>query len=180
MLSRFGTPALSLALIVFALPAIAVDLNFCWVGNGGYTMTGQMRVPDIKMTQAILTEEDLLRFKIVGYKDGVPIGSWDMTNRTPDTTWHLRFDPVVQQFLTGGSFATTRSQGWNADGTASNCGSSGFGFNSGNYAQDICVNGMYVAESSIAPETPFFATTAAVSPSCGQSIPLGKRQRTNQ
>jgi hypothetical protein len=44
-----------------------------------------------------------------------------------------------------------------------NCGKPGFGFNSGNYAQDICVNGTYIQASSIDPATPL---TATFPPSC--------------
>lgn len=163
-------------MIAAATPAIATDYNFCWVGGGGYTMTGQMRVPDSKMTNAIITEKDVTAFKITGFHHGERLGSWNMSQREANDTWHLRFDPITLTFLTGGSFATTRSQGWNADGTAANCGASGFGFNSGNQAQDICLNNTYISASSIPPETPLIASTAPVEPSCGQIIPLGKRQ----
>lgn len=157
---------LLLCCTVFAAPASAANLNFCWNGANGYTMTGRMQVPDSKMSNAIITEDDVTAFKISGYLEGSLIGTWDMRQRGPDTTWHLRFDPITLTFLTGGSFDTTRSQGWNADGNVRNCGSPGFGFNSGNWAQDVCVNGEYVSDSSIPPDTLFTATTGPVTPTC--------------
>jgi hypothetical protein len=76
---------------------------------------------------------------------------------------HLRFDPQQMVFLTGGSFQGLHPQDWNANGNVTNCGKPGFGFNSGNYAQDICVNGTYIQASSIDPATPL---TATFPPSC--------------
>ncbi len=148
------------------MSAMAADVNFCWLGANGYSMTGRMQYPDAKQYQAVLTEDDLTRFKIAGYLSGQLIGTWDMAQATPDTTWHLRFDPMGMTFLTGGSFAGTHSQGWNANGDVTDCGNPGFGFNSGNYAQDVCVNGVYVAASSIEPATPFIATLNPVTPDC--------------
>lgn len=169
--------AMSILAMLTALPAAAADLNFCWRGASGYTMTGKMQIPDDKMYRAVVTEKDVTRFKIAGYLDGQLLGTWDMAQAGPDTTWHLRFDPMGMTFLTGGSFAGTHSQGWNADGNVENCGSPGFGFNSGNYAQDICVDGRYMRDSSIDPATAFLATTQAVTPDCGFSTPTSKSPR---
>ncbi|WP_207510547.1 hypothetical protein [Cognatiyoonia koreensis] len=132
------------------------------------------------MTKTLITEDDVAAFEIIGYLNGKRIGSWNIDARTADQTWHLRFDPVSMTFLTGGWFASTNSQGWNADGSVDNCGAPGFGFNSGSYAQDICLNGAYIRGSSIPPETPIFATTAKVMPDCNQTIPMGKRHKTNR
>ena len=165
-----------LALIAALLPvsATAANVNFCWRGEGGYTMTGRMQIPDEKMFKAVVTEADVKAFKIAGYVHGQLLGTWDMRQVKPGTTWHLRFDPMGMTFLTGGSFAGTHSQGWNADGNVQNCGSPGFGFNSGNYAQDICVNGTYVDTSSIDPATPFLATMDPVTPDCRNTVPMSK------
>ncbi|SHE31943.1 hypothetical protein SAMN05444339_10136 [Loktanella atrilutea] len=153
------------------LPTAAATLNFCWVGSQGYTMTGRMQIPDAKMKRHLLTEADVTRFKISGYRDGRLLGTWDNSRVAEGDTWHLRFDPATMTFLTGGSFDGPHSQGWNADGNVQNCGSPGFGFNSGNYAQDICVNGTYVHTSSIPPDTPLKATTDPVTPDCAVTIP---------
>lgn len=158
-----------------AAPATAADIYFCWVGAGGYTLTGHMDISEDAMNKSLVTESDVTAFKIIGYHDGTRVGTWALAQRTPDTTWHLRFDPASLTFLTGGSFATDRSQGWNADGTAANCGDPGFGFNSGNAGQDVCLNGNYVAQSTITPETPFIASRVAVAAACQQKIPLSKR-----
>ena len=170
---------LPLVLSLCATTATAADFSFCWTGGNGYTMTGRMQVPDALMSNAILTEEDVTSFKIAGYLEGTLLGTWDMTQHTAQTTWHLRFDPIAMTFLTGGRFATTRSQGWNADGEVENCGNPGFGFNSGSYAQDICVNGQYIADSSIAPETPLIATFGAVTPTCERVSVTSKSPKTN-
>ena len=156
--------------------ATAADLSFCWTGANGYTMTGKMRVAPDAMDGGIVTENDLTAFKIAGYRDGKLLGTWDMTQRDPQTTWHLRFDSDTMTFLTGGSFQSLHSQGWNANGNVSDCGTPGFGFNSGNYAQDICVNGRYLSDSSIDPTTPLRAGTGPVSPTCGSTMLMSKSQ----
>lgn len=168
-----------LALAGTAAPLSAADLSFCWKGANGYTMTGQMRVPDHLMSNAILTEDDVSAFKIAGYHHGQLLGTWDMQSLDADDTWHLRFDPISLTFLTGDRFASTHSQGWNADGDVQNCGSPGFGFNAGNYAQDICLNGQYVHDSSITPDTPLIATTGTVTATCATTLLTGKSPRTN-
>lgn len=158
-------------------PAQAAELNFCWKGGSGYTMTGRMSLPDAAMFKTILTEDDISRFKISGYHKGQLLGTWDSAQRAPDTTWHLRFDPAGMLFPTGGRFASFASQGWNADGDVENCGPSGFGFNSGNFSQDICVNGSYIEDSSIAPGTPLLATLDPVTPDCRNTAAVSRAQR---
>ena len=140
-------------------------------------MTGRMSLPDAAMFKTILTETDINGFKISGYHKGQLLGTWDSAQRGPDTTWHLRFDPAGMVFLTGGRFASFASQGWNADGQADNCGTSGFGFNSGDFTQDICVNGSYVEASSVAPDTPLTATLDAVTPDCRNTAAVSKAPR---
>lgn len=160
-------------LCLLATPIDAAGFNFCWAGNGGYTMTGRIEFPDELMGR-IITERDVTEFEIIGYEFGVAIGRWNMNDRTPSTTWHLRFDPRSLTFPTGGSFPGELSQGWNADGEVTDCGQRGFGFNSGNYAQDICLYGVWIAQSSIPPETPLRATPNPVSPDCRAVDFLGK------
>ena len=159
------------------LLAQAAELNFCWLGGGGYTMTGRMSLPDAAMFKTILTEDDITGFKISGYHKGRLLGSWNAADRGPNTTWHLRFDPAGMIFLTGGSFAGFVSQGWNANGNVTDCGAPGFGFNSSNFAQDICLNGAYVEASSIAPDTPLLATLAPVTPECRNTAAVSRAKR---
>lgn len=165
----------SVIALSLAEPASAAEINLCWRGASGYTMTGRMSVSDTAMFQAVVTEADVTRFKISGYFKGRLLGTWDSGSRDTNTTWHLRFDPVGMTFLTGGNFPSTASQGWNADGTSQNCGKPGFGFNSGNFAQDICVNGAWIEDSGIAPDTPLLATLNPVSPDCSNTAAVSKR-----
>jgi len=165
------------AVMVMATPAQAATLNLCWKGGGGYTMTGRMTLPDAAMFRSILTEDDITGFKISGYHKGRLLGTWDASTRSKDTTWHLRFDPAGLIFLTGGRFASFASQGWNADGNVSNCGNPGFGFNAGNFAQDICVNGTFIEASSIDPDTPLLATLDPVTPDCRNTAAVSRAKR---
>lgn len=156
-------------------PAKAAEINLCWKGGGGFTMTGRMSLPDDAMYRAIITEDDVTAFKISGYHKGRLIGTWDRRQAQPGTTFHLRFDPAGMTFLTGGSFPSTASQGWNADGTSSNCGNPGFGFNSGNFGQDVCLNGEWLEASSIEPDTAFLATLDPVTPDCRNTAAVSKQ-----
>ena len=141
-----------LALLLAAQPAAAERWAFCWVGAAGYTMEGTIAYPD--GAAGILTEDDLTAFEIRGYRDGVPLGRWSMAERGPDTTFELRFDADRLRFPTGGSRAAGTYQAWNADGAVTDCGDPGFGFNGGNRAQDVCVDGAFREESGIDPATP--------------------------
>ena len=156
------------ALILLATPATAETYAFCWVGAAGYTMEGVIGYPD--GASGIVTEDDVTAFAITGYRDGVPVGSWSLADRTPETTFELRFDADRLAFPTGGSRAGGTYQAWNADGEVENCGDPGFGFNGGNNAQDVCVDGTFIEASGIAPDTPL---TVAPDPSnpCGP-LPL--------
>lgn len=141
-------------------------------------MTGVIAFPDALMSRPLITERDVTAFRITGYERGVAVGQWSLADRGAGTTWHLRFDPRALTFPTGGSYPGDAGQGWNANGEVDNCGSSGFGFNSGNYAQDICLYGVWIEQSSIDPATPLRATTDPVTPDCRGSLLLGKRPFT--
>jgi len=164
--ARLNMQALVACMFFVAQPSQSAIINFCWAGAGGYTMTGQMTIPDAAMTKPLITENDVVAFEINGFHDGQAIGSWRLQDKRDDTTWHLRFAPRDLRFLTGQSFRTKHSQGWNANGAVNDCGTPGFGFNSGNFAQDVCVDGVYARDSSIAPDAPFFATYDPVIPEC--------------
>lgn len=155
--------ALALALTT---PAQAADFNFCWIGDNHYTMRGHIGFADRHLDAALLTETDITSFEITGYEHGIAIGSWNMNDRKADTTWHLRFSPRDLSFPTGGRFPSDDSQGWNNNGDGNACGHRGFGFNTGNFSQDICLFGVYVTLSSIAPDTPLRATIHPVTIDC--------------
>lgn len=167
-----GMSRLVAVLVALGTPVSAADVSFCWIGNSGYSMVGQMAIQPAAMSKRIVTEADITQFEIIGYHDGQMLGRWDIGQLSAGGTWHLRFDTIQQQFLTGGSFPTQASQGWNADGAVRNCGIDGFGFNSGNAGQDICVNGEYIADSTVPPDTPFFAGDMARYAGCGRPLML--------
>ena len=89
-----------------------------------------------------------------------------MATRREGASWTLNYDPAMREFLTPGAMGLGVSQAWNADGTATDCGDPGFGFNLGNYAQDFCLNGRWVEESGMPPETPFLVSPIPVDPLC--------------
>ncbi|WP_296422792.1 hypothetical protein [Yoonia sp.] len=163
---------LSIIMMLSANPTQAADYYFCWTGSNNYTMTGQMTVPDAALSKPIVTADDVTRFKIAGYRDGKLLGKWDMAARGPDDTWVLNFDPATNSFLPGDTPLLGYSQGWNANGDTDNCGPGGFGFNSGGYAQDFCVNNVWIEESGIDPPTPFLVSPTPVDPFCRIIAPL--------
>ncbi len=150
-------------LLALATPAQAATHAFCWTGAAGYRVEGTITYPD--GARGILTEEDVTGFAIEGWRDDTLLGRWSLDERTPDTTFILRFDAETLSFPMGGYESDGTYQAWNADGTATDCGDPGFGFNGGNRAQDVCVDGTFVEESGIAPGTPL-AVSAGGTP-CG-------------
>jgi hypothetical protein len=74
--------------------------------------------------------------------------------RTTETSWTLFFDTNAIAFPMGGHFLEQSYQEWNANGQVDDCGSPGFGFNGGNWAQDFCIDNVWIEESSIDPDTP--------------------------
>lgn len=163
-------PALFAALA--AAPAQAVELQFCWRGAAGYSMTGLMRFPDALRDAALVTQDDITAFEITGWRHGERLGHWSLEALGPDTSWLLSFDPIAMRFpMTGiGVF-----QAWNAGGAVDDCGSPGFGFNAGNGGQDVCVDGRFVTESTIPWETPLYAGTTPVTPACDGAPMLSGR-----
>ena len=163
------------ATLVLALCATTVDAAeyyFCWEGENGYTMTGQMSLAAGAREKPIVTEDDVTEFRIAGYKDGILIGKWDQATRESDDPWFLTFDPGRFAFFTPAELGLGVSQAWNAGGNANDCGNPGFGFNLGNYAQDFCLNGVWVEESGMPPETPFLVSPVPVDPQCRLYAPL--------
>ncbi|OAN69278.1 hypothetical protein A8B78_05390 [Jannaschia sp. EhC01] len=161
------------ALLLVTSPAQAAQFQFCWVGANGYTMEGQIGFPDAFLNTGIITETDVTSFQIIGLIDGVAIGSWNMADATPQTSWLLRFDTDTLRFPTGGIRSQNSYQEWNANGQVNNCGAvDGFGWNGGNYAQDVCINNVWIEDSSIDPNTPLFAQPMDVMLSCETTIPV--------
>ncbi len=168
----------ALLLGVLAQPAQAALVHFCWAGANGYTMTGSMEFPDALLEADVVTEADVTRFRIAGFLDGQAIGTWDMATREPDDTWYLRYFPRQMLFPTNGEAGGVIDQGWNADGTATDCGETGWGFNAASYAQDFCLDGVWIEESGVEPAKPFVAQlTAPTDPACAGPALLSKRRR---
>jgi hypothetical protein len=105
-------------LVTLALPAQSADFEFCWKGNNGYRMEGTMSVPDALMNRSLLTHDDISAFFIIGFKDDIPLGTWNMRQLTPTTPWNLSFDPRGMVFPTGGMHDSDKGQAWNAGGQA--------------------------------------------------------------
>ncbi len=144
-------PILAAALV--AAPVHAVEVQFCWIGNAGYSLTGEMAFPDRLAAADRITEADVTAFDITGYRDGAIIGRWSLTDLRPGTSWNLNFSPREMRFATGGNSTDDDGQQWNASGSATDCGNPGFGFNAGASAQDICLDGQFIQESGISYDT---------------------------
>lgn len=167
--------ALPLILALAAAPpsqASSASFQFCWIGGGGYTMRGTIEFPGALIGTGIITEEDVTGFFIEGAHNGVPVGYWSLDQRLPDTSWTLSFDTNAMEFPTGGIRSLHSYQAWNAHGQVNDCGAGGFGFNAGNYAQDVCIDNTYVAISSIDRDTPLKAYPMSVAMACEPSAAM--------
>ncbi|MBM7069062.1 hypothetical protein [Actibacterium sp. 188UL27-1] len=169
------TTALTCALGT-AVQASSVEYAFCWIGDNGYTMEGRMQFDDALLETGLISQDDITRFEIRGYRDDAPLGSWSLAQLTPETTWVLSFDTTRLEFPTG-STGNNDLQAWNADGTASNCGNPGFGFNAGNNAQDVCVNGEWRTDSMVDRFTPLQVFPAGSERACGDPDLLSQVMR---
>jgi len=159
--------------LAFALPAQAARFQFCWIGNSGYTMRGEIEFPDALLNSGIITESDVTDFRIQGFRDGLPVGFWSLDRLKPTTSWTLRFDTNSLQFPVGGSRALGTYQEWNANGAVDDCGAvNGFGFNGGNWAQDVCINNVWIEDSSIDPFTPIEAFPMDVALGCDPTMQM--------
>ena len=141
-------------LAVLATPLHAATFQFCWIGGAGYTMRGTITFPDALLGTGMITQDDVTAFSIQGFHDGLPIGAWSLAQIKPHTTWTLSFDTIAMEFPTGGIRAEHSYQAWNANGQVNDCGIGGFGFNAGNWAQDVCIDNTYIEVSSIDRYTP--------------------------
>ncbi|SDY34519.1 hypothetical protein SAMN05444004_101196 [Jannaschia faecimaris] len=148
-------------LLALASPVQAATHAFCWEGANGYRVEGFITYPDSE-AGTIVTEDTVTGFGITGWRGSDYLGKWSLVELAPETSFTLQFDTRTLSFPMGGYPENGTYQEWNADGTATDCGNPGFGFNGGNRAQDICVNGQFIDESGIAPDTPL-----AISPDVG-------------
>ncbi len=159
---------------VLAAPAQAATHGFCWTGAEGYRIEGTIAYPD--GATGVLTEDDLTAFEIAGFRDDAYLGRWSLADRTPDASVTIRFDADALAFPMGGRRADGTYQAWNANGFADDCGDPGFGFNGGDRAQDVCVDGTFIDESGIDPDTPLAIAPDAANP-CGPMLMSALRPR---
>ena len=165
---------LSLGLLsgLAALPLQAAQFQFCWIGANGYTMEGMIAFPDALLNTGVITQAQVTGFRIQGFRDGLPVGFWSLEMLTPDTSWTLSFDTGALQFPMGGNRSLGTYQEWNANGTVDDCGAvGGFGFNGGDWAQDVCIDNTWIEASSIDPFTPLPAYPMDVPLTCNPAIP---------
>lgn len=166
--------AATLAALLVASPVQAGEVYICWLGAGGYTMTGRMTYPEALNDAPLITQNDLTSFRITGYFEGRLIGKWDMADLTPQTSWLVRYDPGASRFLLDGFDGLY--QMWNGNGEVNDCGNPGFGFNAGNGGQDFCIDNTFILSSSIPPDTPLLGYVEPQLPTCAGPALLGKRQ----
>ena len=155
-----------------AAPVQAARFQFCWIGGGGYTMRGMIEFPDTLLNTGIITQDQVTDFAIWGFHDDVPVGSWALSGLKPTTTWEMSFDTTALAFPMGGVRAENTYQAWNANGEVNDCGANGFGFNGGNWAQDVCINNTYIEISSIDRYTPLPVYPDPSDVMCRAVVPL--------
>jgi hypothetical protein len=169
-------PLAALLLAASATAAVPSDdaarFQFCWTGANGFTMEGIIGFPAELLGTGIITQADITEFAIWGYHNGLPIGSWNMADRTTETSWTLFFDTRSIAFPMGGYFLEQSYQEWNANGQVNDCGAPGFGFNGGNWAQDVCIDNTWIEASSIDPDTPLPAVSMDQALRCEDVVPL--------
>lgn len=153
--------------LCLAAPAQASELaySFFWQGEGGYALSGALSYDATFGTDGLVRGDELTCFVTEGLKDGVPIGRWALGDLNEDTSWKLTFDPSRPAFVVEGE-GIDMPQAWNMDGFGTDCGAGGFGFNIGDAAQDICLDGTLIVESQVDPYRPF-----PVSPAPGFVFP---------
>ncbi|MGX9355211.1 hypothetical protein ACS3SW_08630 [Roseobacteraceae bacterium S113] len=133
-----------------------VTYRFSWEGGGGYAMSGAFSYDPAEIADGIVREGDLTCFAVAGAKDGAVLGSFELSEVTPETTWVFTFFPLIHSFATFDAHFPM-PQAWNMDGFGFNCGPGGFGFNIGSAAQDLCFDGQLLVESQVPPDRPFRA-----------------------
>ncbi|WP_229672966.1 hypothetical protein [Salipiger pallidus] len=143
-----------LPLLGGAAGAEDVAFRFTWEGGNGYEMTGALSFDSALLERGEVREGDLTCFVAEGTQGGASVGRWALGMRTEDTTWHMTFLPQQSEFAVFGP-RYPMPQAWNMDGFGTDCGAGGFGFNIGNAAQDLCIDGALVVPSQVPPDQPF-------------------------
>ncbi|WP_261395340.1 hypothetical protein [Salipiger bermudensis] len=143
-----------LCLSAGATSAEEARYRFEWQGGGGYVMRGGMSFDADLLSGGIVMASDLTCFFIEGSRDGDPVGRWALSMLNEETSWVLTFLPQSSEFAVFGEGAMM-PQAWNMDGFGTDCGAGGFGFNIGNAAQDLCIDGTLILASQVPPERPF-------------------------
>ena len=156
MKHRMNTALAGLLLCVSAGAAGAEEARyrFEWQGEGGYVMRGAMSFDAALLGSSIVTASALSCFFMGGSRGGEPVGRWALAMLNEETSWVLTFLPQSSEFAVFGEGAEM-PQAWNMDGFGTDCGAGGFGFNIGNAAQDLCIDGRLILESQVPPERPF-------------------------
>lgn len=129
----------AVCLVTFSAHGYATSYDIAWTGANGYTMTGIFYYADNLTGTINGTQIDAL--SIAGFKDGAPMGSWDLTS---GQLFNFNFDTNSGTFLTGGQSDSTSGQAWNVPNN-----SGAFGFFSGNRLQGLHINGKFEPDSTI-------------------------------
>ena len=79
-----------------------------------------------------------------GLHNGAPLGSWDLSQLTPTTSWNLSFDPFGMVFPTGGMHDGPRGRPGMPAAAPMTCGTPGSASIPGHNAQDLCVNDTWI------------------------------------
>jgi hypothetical protein len=143
-----------------AAVAEPVSYAFEWSGSGGYEVRGALQFDGDTVGNRFVQAEDVTCFVMEGTRDGAPLGRWALSMLNEETTWRLHFDPLNGSFVVEGQ-GIWMPQAWNMNGEGTDCGLGGFGFNIGNAAQDICLDGSLIVDSQAAPTQPFPAVRVA-------------------
>ena len=146
---------LTLMLMLISSFCYAASYQFSWVGSDGYRLEGAFSIPDSLAQEKHIDERAVKCFWIAGYRSDNPVGQWNISQLTNETNWRLNFEPQSLRFRTGGHSQSQFGQEWNMNGFGTGCGEDGFGFNSGNVSQDICINNQWIKSSIISPKTSF-------------------------
>ncbi len=157
-----ATLAAPVVLAVLAGGPAAAELaawRFAWQGAHGYRIEGRMAFDARLMARPVVRADDIACFVIEGFQDDAPVGRWALGALTPGTTWVLTFLPGEGRFAVFEP-GHVMPQAWNMDGFGTDCGPGGFGFNIGNAAQDICIDGRLIVASRVPPPTPLPAEPA--------------------
>jgi hypothetical protein len=142
-----------LAALILPVAGEAETWRFTWHGANGFEMSGALGFDSVG-PDGLVRGGEVDCFVIEGLQDGAVLGRWALGMKTVDTTWVLTFDPGAAGFVVYGE-GTPMPQAWNMNGAGTDCGPEGFGFNIGNFAQDLCLHGELLTLSQADPTQPF-------------------------